>query len=188
PTAFRSCRDGGAGVRGYCAAAAFCSAGPLLPSAMQTGEPEIRSNSVAARIRVDERGLARGVQYFDRKTGQEREVLGKVVVLGASCVDSTRILLNSKSERHPNGIGNGSDVIGRYLCEQIRIHVKGFLPDLYGQPWQNDRGIGGEHVYMPRFNHRPGFGRDYLRGWGAQFWNTGCSTDGVNHFAGKLPG
>ena len=41
--------------------------------------------------------------------------------MGASCVDSTRILLNSKSERYPNGIGNGSDVIGRYLCEQIRV-------------------------------------------------------------------
>ena len=82
----------------------------------------------------------------------------KVVVLGASCVDSTRILLNSKSERHANGLGNGSDVIGRYLCEQIRLNVTGYLPALEGTPTQNDRGIGGEHIYMPRFNHLPGRG------------------------------
>jgi choline dehydrogenase-like flavoprotein len=94
-------------------------------------------------------------------------------------VDSTRILLNSKSERYPNGIGNGSDVIGRYLAEQVRINVKGFLPPLEGGPTYNDRGIGGEHVYLPRFNHRPERKRDYLRGFGIQFWNTGCSRDGA---------
>ena len=85
---------------------------------------------------VDERGLAEGVQYFDRKTGKEQRVYGKVVIMGASAVDTTRILLNSKSDKHPNGIGNGSDVIGRYLCEQIRVHVRGFLPQLFGQPAQ----------------------------------------------------
>ena len=79
-----------------------------------------------------------------------------MVIVGASCVDSTRILLNSKSSQYPNGIGNGSDVIGRYLSEQIRFHVRGYLPTLAGAPTRNDRGIGGEHVYMPRFNHRPG--------------------------------
>ena len=65
----------------------------------------------------------------------EQQVRGKVVVLGASCVDSTRILLNSKSERHANGLGNGSDVIGRYLCEQIRLNVTGYLPALVGHSY-----------------------------------------------------
>src|SRR5262249_14687144 len=111
----------------------------------------------------------------------------KVVVVAASCVDSTRLLLNSRSERYPNGIGNGSDVVGRYLCEQIRFHVRGFLPALYGTATRNDRGIGGEHVYMPRFNHREGRRRDYLRGFGAQFWNTGCSDNGTP-VAAHLPG
>jgi choline dehydrogenase-like flavoprotein len=102
-------------------------------------------------------------------------------------MDSTRLLLNSKSERYPNGLGNGNDVIGRYLCEQIRFHVKGYLPPLYDSGFKNDLGIG-EHIYMPRFNHREGRRRDYLRGFGAQFWNTGCSSSGVGHFAQKLPG
>ena len=147
---------------------------------MKTGRLEIRSNAVAARILTGPDGRARGVQYFDRLTGAERQVLAKVVVVGASCVDSTRILLNSTSPQHPNGLGNGSDVIGRYLCEQIRLNVAGYLPALEGTPTRNDRGIGGEHIYMPRFNHRQGKGRDYLRGFGAQFWNTGASIYGAN--------
>jgi choline dehydrogenase-like flavoprotein len=160
----------------------------LLPFAIKTGKLEIRSNAVVARILTGDTGLATGVQYFDRRTGAEQQVRGKVVVLGASCVDSTRILLNSKSARHANGLGNGSDVIGRYLCEQIRLNVTGYLPALEGTPTQNDRGIGGEHIYMPRFNHLPGRGRDYLRGFGAQFWNTGASIYGAHAGSEQVPG
>jgi choline dehydrogenase-like flavoprotein len=170
---FPACHYCGNCGRGCDTQSFFNSADHLLPFALKTGKLEIRSNAVAARILVDDAGRARGVQYFDRHTGAEREVLGRVVVLGASCVDSTRILLNSVSPRHPNGLGNGSDVIGRYLCEQVRINVKGFMPSLYGTPRQADFGMGGEHVYMPRFNHRPERRRDYLRGFGSQFWNTG---------------
>ena len=166
----------------------FCSADHLLPFAMKTGRLELRTNAVAARILTGADGQARGVQYFDRRSGQEREALGKVVVVAASCVDSTRILLNSASTRHPNGLGNGSDVVGRYLCEQIRLNVAGYLPALEGTPTRNDRGIGGEHIYMPRFNHRAGKERDYLRGFGAQFWNTGAPSWGVHGGAYSIPG
>ena len=166
----------------------FCSADHLLPFALETGRLEIRSNAVVARIVTGDAGLATGVQYFDRQTGAEHQALGKVVVVGASCVDSTRILLNSKAGRHPNGLGNGSDVIGRYLCEQIRLNVTGYFPSLAGTPTRNDRGIGGEHIYMPRFNHRPGRGRGYLRGFGAQFWNTGASISGAHGGSDQIPG
>jgi hypothetical protein len=43
-------------------------------------------------------------------------------------------------------------VIGRHLCEQIRLSVTGYLPALVGTPTRSDRGISGEHIYMPRFN------------------------------------
>jgi len=185
---FPQCHYCGACGSGCDTASFFNSADHLLPFALETGRLEIRSNAVAARILVGANGLARGVQYFDRRSGTEREVLGNVVVLGASTVDSTRILLNSKSSRHPNGIGNGSDVIGRYLCEQIRFHVRGYLPALAGTPTRNDRGISGEHIYMPRFNHRPGHSRDYLRGFGAQFWNTGASAGGAHPGSETIPG
>jgi choline dehydrogenase-like flavoprotein len=178
---------GGCGA-GCDTASFFNSADHLLPFALKTGKLEVRSNAVAARILVDDAGKARGVQYFDRKTGAEHEVLAKVVVVGASCVDSTRILLNSKSEKYPNGIGNGSDVIGRYLCEQIRLNAVGWMPALAGGPTVNDRGIGGEHIYLPRFNHKPGRKRDYLRGFGIQFWNTGCSDTGAHYGSETIPG
>jgi choline dehydrogenase-like flavoprotein len=185
---FPACHYCGNCGAGCDTASFFCSADHLLPFAMQTGRLEIRSNAVVGRILTDKNGLARGVQYFDRQTGQEREALAKVIVVGASCVDSTRLLLNSKSERHPDGLGNASDVIGRYLCEQIRLNVTGFFPVLVGTPTRNDRGIGGEHIYMPRFNHRPGRKRDYLRGFGAQFWNTGASISGAHGGSERIPG
>ena len=165
----------------------FNSSDYLLEPAFLTKKLQIVDNAVAARILVDDNGLANGVQYFDRVTREEHKVYGKRVVVAASCIDSTRLLLNSKSQRYPNGIGNSSDVIGRYLCEQIRFHMYGFAPELMGGKTQNDDGIGGEHIYMPRFNHRGGAKRDYLRGYGAQFWNTGAHT-GPGFWAKQMPG
>ena len=145
---FPACHYCGNCGAGCDTASFFCSADHLLPFALKTGKLEIRSHAVVGRILVNDKGLAEGVQYFDRQTGAEHRVYAKVVVMGASAVDTTRILLNSKSTQYPNGIGNGSDVIGRYLCEQIRVHVSGFLPRLVGNGFQHDRGIGGEHIYM----------------------------------------
>ena len=108
------------------------------------------------------------------------------MVVAASAMDSTRILLNSKSSRHPNGLGNGNDQLGRNYCEQVRFHRHGFLPQLFGRGYTNDDGIGGGHTYIPRFNHRIG-GLDYLRGFGIQMWMNGCQTTGVN-VAERMPG
>ena len=164
----------------------FNTAQHLLPQALRTGRLKIISNAVAARITVDPRtGKANGVQYHHRHTKQEEHVRARVVVLGASTVDSTRILLNSKSDIYPNGIGNTSGVIGKYFTEQFRFHVQTFMPHLYGRPTTHDSGIGGEHVYMPRFNHR-GAKRDYARGFGMQFWSSGCQNNAA--WAKQLPG
>src|SRR5580704_4860452 len=180
------CHFCGSCGRGCDVGAFFNSSDYLIEPALQTGRLRIVDNAVVARILVDDQGLASGVQYFDRRTKEERKVYGKRVVVGASCIDSTRILLNSKSSRYPNGIGNSSDVIGRYLAEQIRLHMFGFVPELLGAPIQNDDGIGGEHVYLPRFNHRDGRKRDYLRGFGMQFW--GCGAGDNAAWAKDIPG
>lgn len=165
----------------------FNTAMHLLPEAIGTGKLKIVSNAVVARITVDPKtGLANGVQYFHRHTKREAQVRAKVIVLGASAVDSTRILLNSKSPTYPNGIGNTSGVIGKYFTEQFRFHATAFLPHLYGRETSHDSGIGGEHIYMPRFNHRDGRKRDYARGFGMQFWSSGCQNNAS--FAKNLPG
>lgn len=180
------CHFCGACGRGCDISAFFNSSDYLLEPAMQTGRLAIRDNAVASRILVDDRGLASGVQYFDRHTKEERQVLARRVVVAASCIDSTRLLLNSKSDKYPNGVGNSNDVTGRYLTEQVRFHMYGFVPELLGAATLNDDGIGGEHIYMPRFNHRDGRKRDYLRGFGSQFWGTGSQADAG--FAKQIPG
>jgi choline dehydrogenase-like flavoprotein len=181
------CHYCGACGRGCDISAFFNSSDYLIEPTMKTGKLTVIDNAIAARVLVNDRGLADGVQYFDRKTKAERRVYGDVVVVAASCVDSTRILLNSKSSAYPNGIGNSNDVIGRYLSEQVRFHVYGFAPELLGTATQNDDGIGGEHIYLPRFNQqRPLSNRKFLRGYGAQFWNTGAH--GTPSYAKQLPG
>jgi choline dehydrogenase-like flavoprotein len=172
--------------RGCDVAAFFNSSDYLLEPALKTGRLTIIDNAVAARVLTDNEGRASGVQYFDRQTKQDRQARGRIVVVAASCVDSTRILLNSKSSRYPNGIGNGNDVIGRYFTEQVRFHLYGFLPELIGGPVHNDDGIGGEHIYLPRYNHRDGRKRDYLRGFGMQFWGSGAQMNA--NFGKSLPG
>ena len=180
------CHYCGACGSGCDVGAFFNSSDYLIEPALQTGRLNIINDAVVARILVDDRGLANGVQYFDRYTKQERRIFGKRVVVAASCVDSTRILLNSSSPRFPNGIGNSSDVVGRYLSEQIRFTMRGFAPELIGGKVYNDDGIGGAHIYMPRFNHRDGRKRDYLRGFGCPFWYTGAQTD--LSYAKSIPG
>ncbi len=182
---FPSCHYCGACGKGCDTASFFNSADHLIPFAEETGRLEIVENAVVGRIMVNDEGLASGVQYFDRHSAQERTVPARRVVVAASCVDSTRILLNSRSTRYPNGIGNGSGVIGKYLCDQVRFHMRGFAPQLLGKAASNDDGISGSHIYMPRFD-KPGDKRDYLRGYGMQFWGVGCHDN--PSFAKELPG
>jgi choline dehydrogenase-like flavoprotein len=180
------CHFCGACGRGCDVSAFFNSSDYLLEPALKTGRLAIVDNAVAAEVLVDGKGLASGVRYFDRNTKEEHSVMAKRVIVAASCIDSTRLLLNSKSDRYPNGIGNSNDVTGHYLTEQVRFHMYGFVPELLGTETLNDDGIGGEHIYMPRFNHRDGRGRDYLRGYGSQFWGSG-SQAGAS-FAKDMPG
>src|SRR5690348_3060581 len=73
----------------------------FLPLAEKTGNLDLRTNALVKNILVDQNGRARGVAYIDRNTRQEVEVYGKAVVMGASCVETARIMLNSKSRHWP---------------------------------------------------------------------------------------
>jgi choline dehydrogenase-like flavoprotein len=97
---------------------------------------------------------ATGVLYVDRETRQEVEVYGKAVVLAASCVESARILLNSKSAQAPNGLANGSGQVGRNLCDHLYGTTGyGFLPQLLGQPSFPDNVSSSQVVWMPRWQN-----------------------------------
>lgn len=127
----------------------FNSPGVHLFPAMKTGNLEIRTNAMAREVLLGSDGLANGVAYVDKKTRQDKAVRGKIVVLAASCCETSRILLNSKSGKFPDGLANSSGLVGRYLMDTVGSHVSGFLPILQDLPPRNEDGVGGMHLYMP---------------------------------------
>ena len=132
----------------------FSSPWFLLPSAEKSGNLELRTNALAKDILVDENGMARGVAYIDRNTKQEVEVYGKTVVVAASCVESARIFLNSKSRHWPNGIANSSGQTGKNLCDHMYGTTgRGFLPQLLGQPSFPDNVSSSTVAWLPRWQN-----------------------------------
>ncbi len=110
---------------------------------------------------------ARGVSYIDRRTRQVREVYGKVVVLAAQALESTRILLNSRE----GGLANGSGVLGMYLMD----HISGGgaaaeFPELAGTVMGPNSPRRPNGIYLMRFRNLPGQpqAKDFLRGYGYQ--------------------
>jgi choline dehydrogenase-like flavoprotein len=86
----------------------------LIPEAEATGRCEIRPRAMVARILVDARGRASGVEYWDA-AGQLHEVAARVVVVAASAIETARLLLLSQTQRFPNGLANGSGLVGKNL-------------------------------------------------------------------------
>ncbi|MBZ5540027.1 MAG: GMC family oxidoreductase [Acidobacteriia bacterium] len=146
----------------FCGACTFgCDTGSFfstpwrfLPKAEATKNLELRTNALARNILVDENGMAKGVAYIDRKTKQEVEVYGRAVIVAASCIESTRIMLNSKSRQWPNGIANSSRQLGRNLCDHLYGEsARGYLPQLLGQPSFPDSVGDNTVVWMPRWQN-----------------------------------
>lgn len=126
----------------------------FLPEAQKTGNLEIRTNALAKNIITDKNGRAAGVAYIDRITRQEVEVYGRAVVVAASCVESARILLNSKSRNWPAGIANSSGQVGRNLCDHLYgTTARGYFPQLLGQPSFPDNVSASTVAWMPRWQN-----------------------------------
>ena len=144
------------------------SVGDTLLAARQTGRLTLRPNSVAHQVLLEKGhgGRVRGVSFFDRLTRRYQEAESRVVVLGASALESTRILLNSVSRHWPNGMANSSGVLGRYLMDNIGgPSVEGFLPALMGREVVNEDGkAGGIDVvaYRNIAERHPKFIRSYV--------------------------
>src|SRR5580693_3760881 len=111
--------------RGCFTASYFNSPSVTLPAAARTGRLHLVSDAVVSHLMMSAEGTADGVAYIDRSTHVAREVRGKVVVLAASALESTRILLNSRSRRFPGGVGNSSGVLGHYLMDHTTLEGGG---------------------------------------------------------------
>ncbi|HKX28546.1 MAG TPA: GMC family oxidoreductase [Blastocatellia bacterium] len=147
----------------------FSSVGSTLPAAAKTGRLTLRPNSVVREILVDSNsGRASGVRVVDQVTRRDYEVKGKVIVLCASTLESTRILLNSKSRQYPDGLGNSSGVLGHYLMDHTsQISAVGLVPVLRGMEYDHSDGRANG-VYLPRFRNIHDKHPNFIRGYGIQ--------------------
>jgi choline dehydrogenase-like flavoprotein len=89
------------------------------------------------------------VRFVDKTTGKHAAVTSRVVVLAASACESVRILLNSKSPHHPQGLANSSGKLGHYIMDTVGSDLAGQVPLLENLPPHNEDGAGGSHVYSP---------------------------------------
>jgi len=127
----------------------FSSPSVHINPAMKTGNLEVRTGAMVREVVVGPDGLAKGVSYIDKKTRGEVTVNARVIVLAASCCETARIMLNSKSTVFPNGVANGTGLVGKYIMDTVGSSVGGYLPVLEDLPPANDDGVGGMHLYMP---------------------------------------
>lgn len=150
--------------RGCVAYADFSSSSVLCIPAMKTGNMTLINNAMVREVHTDAKtGLATGVSYINTRDRQDYRVRGKAVVLAASACESSRILLNSKSSRFPNGLANDSGVIGKYLNDSTGASRSAFIPSLMDRERYNEDGVGGMHVYTPWWldNAKLDFARGY---------------------------
>jgi choline dehydrogenase-like flavoprotein len=125
-----------------------------IPDAEATKRLTLVTDALVRSLLVDQDGMATGVAYVDRKTRQEVEVHGKVVVLAASCVETAHIMLNSRSRQWPTGIANSSGQLGRNLCDHLYGSPGyGCLPQLVGQPPTPDNIADSTVAWMPRWQN-----------------------------------
>jgi len=155
--------------RGCTPGAYFSSLSATLPVAAATGNLALQANSIVHSIVYDNgTGRATGVRYVDRTTGEMLEAQAEIIFLCASALGSTQILLNSKSERFPNGLGNDSGALGHYLMDHhFQLGATGILPGLEDSYYMGTRPNG---IYVPRFRNVSSATtqNDYLRGFGYQ--------------------
>jgi choline dehydrogenase-like flavoprotein len=146
----------------------FSSSSVLVKPALQTGKVDLVVNAMAREVLTGSNGLASGVSYVDKSNLQEYQVSGRVVVLAASTCESARLLLNSKSTRHPQGLANSSGVVGRYLHDSTGAAMGGVLPQLFDRKRYNEDGVGGMHVYSPWWLDNKKL--DFPRGYHIEYW------------------
>jgi len=167
--------------RGCKSASNFSSSQVMIPPAMATGRFTMIANAMAREIVLGDSGKAEAVSYIDKATGSEQRVYAKAVVVAASACESARLLLNSRSPSFPNGLGNSSGVVGRYLMDSVGSDLAGYFPQLEKMPAHNHDGVGGMHLYMPwwRFGQKG----EFLRGYHIEFGG-GRDMPGVGNFEG----
>ena len=146
----------------------FSSSSVLVRPAVKTGNVDLITGAMAREVLTNSEGLATGISYVNKVDLMEYQVKGRAVILAASACESSRLLLNSKSQRHPNGLANSSNVVGKYLHDSTGTAMGGILPQLFGRKRYNEDGVGGMHVYSPWWGDNKKL--DFPRGYHVEYW------------------
>jgi choline dehydrogenase-like flavoprotein len=147
----------------------FNTAFTTMADAMATGRCTLITGAMVYKVLIDpQTRRAKGLLYIDRVTRQPREILGRVVALGAQTLESVRILFNSATRQDPNGLANSSGLLGKYLMTHFSdAGASGELPDVVERPQlgQPDRPCP---PLVVRFRNLPGKPqtKGFLRGYG----------------------
>jgi choline dehydrogenase-like flavoprotein len=158
----------------------FSTQSCTLPPAAKTGLLTLRPDSIVSEILFDNaKQKATGVRVIDSVTKDVREYFAKIIFVCGSTVATTALLLNSKSARFQNGLGNDSGELGHNLMDHhFKIGATG--------TWEGDEdkyyiGRRANGIYIPRYRNIGNDKRDYLRGFGYQgggsraSWNRGAN-------------
>ena len=154
------------------------------------GRLDLYVNSMVREVSVDNNGKPNGIVFINKDDNKEYKINAKVVVLAASACESARILLNSKSPYHVNGLGNSSNMVGKYLHDSTGTNNLAFIPDLMNRKTYNEDGMGNMHLYSPWWldNKKLDFPRGYhieiYGGLGAPSYGTGFNFNSLNSFFG----
>lgn len=153
--------------RGCPYGAYFSTNASTLPAAFATGNLTLRPHSLVDKVLYDDqKGKATGIEITDTETNEVLQFHSRIIFLNASTVATAYILLNSTSRRFPNGMGNGSDQVGRNLMDHHK-HV-GASASVEGFEDQYYTGRRPNGIYVPRFRNITEKRSDYLRGFGYQ--------------------
>jgi len=178
-----SCQYRNKCMRGCPYGAYFSSLSATLPAAARTKRLVMVHNAIVSEVIFDDKTQkAKGVRVIDQNTLAVTEYYAKIIFLNAGAIPSASILMNSKSNRFPNGLGNDSDQLGRNIMDHhlgvgANATVEGFKDDYFF----GNRPSG---LYIPRFRNWGKDKRDYLRGFGYQGgagragWGRGVGMDG----------
>ena len=169
----------------------FSSSSCLVIPAAKTGNLTVIPNAMVREVVVGKDGLAKGVSYINKEDMMEYQVNGSNVILAASACGSARIMLNSKSVTHPNGIGNSSGIVGKYLHDSTGVSMSGFLPELMDRKRYNEDGVGSAQILSPwwldnkKLDFPRGYHIEYGGGMRMPSYGFGGSAPGLN---GVVPG
>ncbi len=170
-------------VNGCDVGAMFNTVAVTLPPALKTGNLEVLTDSVVARVRMDSENRAQGVTYLERFTMKSIDVDAKFVVLAASTLENTRLLLLSAK----GGLANSSGLLGYYMMDQVGGgSVSGILPKLRGGPSRLDDGKAAG-ITIPNFQNidQKTQRKDFIRGYVMNA--TGGQTE-YPQYAASVPG